>query len=110
MCDDRGAASTDVLGHTNSGTLNLALPGIITQLENYFDNLVYAGGSNWMTTGFEAAHGGNRDSSHEFYISIESQARGLSSFSKTTGLERKCRHDRESVMQLKKINIFWPET
>jgi hypothetical protein len=87
MSQDCSAAAANILSHTDFGIFDLCSSAQATQLLNHFYNLIHASSANWVTTGFQPTPSCDRNTASNLDLSIQAQARSLSSFGKTTGFK-----------------------
>lgn len=88
MRDDGRAAAADVLRHPDSSALDLRRPGFTPELLNGFYDLIDAGRTDRMAARFQTAASGDRNASVDSDFPVQTQARRLPPFHKTTGFER----------------------
>src|SRR5574338_1433786 len=98
MGENGGARAADVLGHTQPGSLHLAISALATQLLGHLHDLVHAGGSYGVAAGLQAAAGTYGNLAPDPDRTVQPQAGSLATLGEAASFQREGGHDGEGVM------------
>jgi hypothetical protein len=87
VSDNSGAASSNILRHTDRRPLNLIRPPLSTQLTDDLNDLVHTGCSNRMTARFQSTESRDWQATSDLDVTFQAEARTLTPVCKSTGFQ-----------------------